>query len=117
MAPLPANMQVPERSTPIDFGAIQLVALGVLPAILGRLLPGGRVQGGEYVVRNPLRRDNRPGSFKIRIAGRRAGVWADFATGDAGGDIISLVAYVDGVSQYEAARRLARLLGIPERSH
>ena len=33
-------------------------------------------------------------------------------TGDKGGDVVSLVAHLEGVSQGEAARRLARMLGL-----
>jgi hypothetical protein len=55
----------------------------------------GASSGSEYVVLNPRRADRHPGSFKVRIAGRRAGAWADFAIGDRGGDIISLVAYLE----------------------
>ena len=40
------------------------------------------------------------------------GKWADFATGDAGGDIVSLRAYLTGKGQVEAARELALLLGV-----
>ena len=34
------------------------------------------------------------------------------ATGDAGGDVVSLAAYLAGLGQADACRRLARLLGI-----
>jgi hypothetical protein len=37
---------------------------------------------------------------------------ADFATGDKGGDPISLAAYVFGTSQVDAARTLAAALGV-----
>jgi hypothetical protein len=84
-------------------------ALGRLPDILARWLPGGRIEGREYVVRNPKRHDHRPGSFKINLD---TGRWADFATGDKGGDPISLAAYLAGCSQVEAARKLAAMLGI-----
>ena len=93
----------------IDFRSINKAAVPALPAILARLLPGGKISGGEYVVRNPTRADHRPGCFKINL---RSGRWADFASGDKGGDPVSLCAYIDGMSQAEAARRLARLLGI-----
>ena len=102
----PNNRIFQER---IDFAAINRAAISALPAILGRLVPGGKRIGGEYVVLNPIRADRRLGSFKINI---RTGRWADFATGDKGGDPVSLVAYLEGVSQAEAARRLARMLGL-----
>jgi hypothetical protein len=60
------------------------------------------------VVLNPIRADRRLGSFKINI---RTGRWADFATCDKGGDPVSLVAYLEGVSQGEAARLLGRMIG------
>jgi hypothetical protein len=94
----------------IDFARVNAAALGALPALLSRWLPGGRWEGQEYVARNPKRGDRRPGSFKIN----RNGHWADFALGKghAGGDPISLAAYLGGLSQIEAARELARSLGI-----
>jgi hypothetical protein len=102
----------PDRSRssdPIDFAAVDRAALGRLPEILARWLPGGRVEGREYVVRNPKRRDQRPGSFKVNLD---TGRWADWATGDKGGDPISLAAYLAGCSQVDAACRLAVMLGI-----
>jgi hypothetical protein len=45
----------------------------------------------------------------------RTGRWADFATDDRGGDPVSLVAFLEDVSQPEAARRLARMLGLDTR--
>ena len=62
-------------------------------------------------MKNPRRADRRAGSFKIRVAGRRAGCWADFSTGDKGGDVVSLIAFIEGISQQEAAAALARMLG------
>jgi hypothetical protein len=73
--------------------------------------PGGRLQGLEYVVRNPRCDDKRLGSFKVNI---RSGLWSDFATTDAkGNDLISLVAYVRNINQGEAANCLANKIGIP----
>jgi hypothetical protein len=91
----------------VDFAALNTTALAVLPIVLEKWLPGGRWVGREYVVKNPRRADRTPGSFKIS----RDGPWADFATGDHGGDIISLAAYLADCSQVEAARRLAKMLG------
>ena len=82
----------PARNYPkskVDFDAISGRALVLAPAILHRLLPDGRVIGREYVAKNPKRQDRRAGSFKANVA---TGRWADFATGDRGGDLIALVA-------------------------
>lgn len=96
----------------LDFALINRAALLALPAILSRLLPRGKIVAGEYLALNPRRNDTRLGSFKVRVSGARSGQWADFATGDRGGDPVSLVAYTEGVSQGEAARLLARMLGL-----
>jgi hypothetical protein len=96
----------------IDFVAINRAALPALVALLDRWAPGGRREGWEYVVRNPKRIDRRAGSFRVNL---HTGRWADFATGDAGGDVISLAAYLHDLTQAEAARRIADMLGIRER--
>ncbi len=93
----------------LDFDAINRAALGSLPALLRRWLPDGHLVGREYTARNPTRADRRPGSFRINI---RSGKWADFATGDKGGDVVSLAAYLSGTGQAEAARALADMLGV-----
>ncbi len=98
------------RRTVLEFSRINAAALAALPALLTRWLPDGYIEGRrEYVARNPRRNDTRPGSFKINL---NTGAWADFATGDKGGDVISLAAYLAGIRQGEAARRLADLLGV-----
>ena len=98
-----------ERAS-LDFNSINQAALAAVLAVLGRILPSGKIDGREYVALNPTRADHRPGSFKIRLSGSRAGAWSDFATGDRGGDLVSLVAYLENCPQVEAARRLARML-------
>jgi hypothetical protein len=92
-----------------DFEAINRAALAAFPAVLNRLLPRGKTVGREIVALNPRRPDRNLGSFKVN---RFNGRWCDFATGDKGGDPVSLVAYLAGVSQGEAARLLAQMLGL-----
>lgn len=94
-----------------DFEVINSRALSVISALLMRWLPDGTLRGHEYVARNPTRKDKEFGSFKVNV---RTGRWADFATGDAGGDVISLAAYLSGRSQSEAACKLARMLGVQD---
>jgi hypothetical protein len=97
----------------VDFAAINRAAQPLLPAILQRILPGGRREGQEYVVRNPRRCDRRRGSFKINL---KTGVWCDFSSGDKGSDPVSLVAFIEDCKQGEAALKLARMLGIDARA-
>jgi hypothetical protein len=99
-------------SGPIDFAEINRAALAAFPAVLNRLLPRGKVVGREIVALNPRRADRNLGSFKVN---RFNGRWCDFATGDRGGDPISLVAYLADVSQGDAARLLAQMLGMETR--
>lgn len=80
-----------------------------LEAIVRRWLPDGRREGREWVSCNPHRDDRRPGSFKVNLC---TGRWADFASGDRGGDLVSLAAFLFNLPQTEAARRLARVVGI-----
>ena len=97
------------RSRTVNFDKVNRAALARLPDLLDRWVSGGRFMGREYAARNPKRADRRPGSFKINLD---TGRWADFATGDKGGDVVSLAAYLGDLSQVEAARRLAAMLGI-----
>lgn len=93
----------------IAFERIARQAAGRAETIVSRWLPDGRREGGEWVARNPRRADRKPGSFKINL---RSGRWGDFATGDTGGDLISLAAYLFDLDQAEAARRVAEMLGV-----
>lgn len=74
-----------------------------------RWLPDGRREGDEWVAINPTRRDHRKGSFKVNTT---TGRWSDFATGEAGGDLISLAAYLYRRKQSEAAVKVAEAIGI-----
>jgi hypothetical protein len=95
--------------TRLDFGAVNAAAMRELPALLARWLPDGRANGREFDARNPCRSDRHLGSFRMNL---RTGRWSDFATGDEGGDPVSLAAYLFGLSQTDAARRLADMLGV-----
>lgn len=93
----------------IDFGRINREALPMLPALCRRWLPDGRRAGREWIARNPRRADRHPGSFSVNLV---TGRWGDFATGEAGGDPVSLAAYLASKSQADAARELAAMLGL-----
>lgn len=93
----------------LDFSLVAAVALRNAEPICRRVLPGGKLQGREYVALNPLRADTHAGSLKVNLS---TGRWADFATGERGGDLISLTAWRYGVRQAEAAQQLAAFLNI-----
>jgi hypothetical protein len=92
----------------IEIAGIARRALPHAAALCARWLPDGRRVGREWVARNPRRADRRPGSFKVNLV---TGRWCDFATGDAGGDIVSLAAFLFGLSQVESARRINDMIG------
>ena len=87
-----------------------LIRFDAVMAWLG--LEGGKHSGPEYLPLNPRRGDHSPGSFSINKA---TGKWSDFADDAKGGDLVSLVAYLQGLKQLPAADALADYLGLPVR--
>jgi len=92
----------------IDFNQLNRQISSYILPLLRQILPDGELENYEYLALNPTRDDRRLGSFRINIV---TGKWADFATGDKGGDFISLWAYVKGISQTDAARILQSIVG------
>ena len=70
-----------------------------LRSALAYLLPNGIVKGGKFVVGDV--HGSKGDSLTVEIAGSKAGLWHDFATGE-GGDIISLWAAATGRVSSEA---------------
>ncbi len=99
---------ISSRIKSTDFKRIARAALHHSERLLPQCLPDGQQCGNEWIARNPNRNDRRLGSFKINL---KSGRWADFATGDSGGDLISLYAYLHGLGQSKAAIRVAREIG------
>ena len=96
--------------TPADIQVIAAHALAHIETVCARWLPDGKKAGHEWEIGD---RHGTPGkSLKVHLSGNKAGMWADFSTGDKGGDPVSLVAFIDGVSQGDAARRLAEFMGL-----
>ena len=96
------------KCTTIDFKKTASLALQCSRSLVPSLLREGVQRGNEWVAVNPTRKDQSLGSFKINLD---TGRWGDFASGDKGGDLISLIAYLDGTSQLDAAKKLLTLLG------
>jgi hypothetical protein len=92
----------------IDFDIINqhLDAETVVP----QWVPNGKRQGREWSATNPNRADRSPGSFSVNLV---TGKWADFASGDKGGDLVSLYAYLRcNGDQGRAARDLCEQFAI-----
>ncbi|PQP01264.1 DNA/RNA helicase, superfamily II protein [Pseudomonas frederiksbergensis] len=94
-----------------SFADVKAASLKNIDRVLSHCLPNGKhVDGGkEYTAPNPTRSDKRAGSLKVNLS---KGTWADFATGDKGGDLIDLVRYLDGGTDVEACAKLADLLKV-----
>lgn len=87
---------------------VNAVALAQYPALLQSWLPGGRLEGREYVCGDLA---GAPGeSCKVNT---ETGLWSDFATGDSGNNPVSLYAAIHGMKQDEARRELAETLRVP----
>lgn len=101
-------MSIKYNQEKFDFSHLNSQITPYALQVLGQLLPGGILKNSEYIALNPTRYDRHLGSFRINVS---SGKWADFATGDKGGDLISLWAYVKGISQIDAARTLKAIIG------
>lgn len=93
----------------LDFKLIAASALAGADSLVPLWLPDGKRSNYEWSALNPTRGDSKAGSFSVNL---NTGVWADFATGDKGGDLVSLYAYLHGLSQGDAARALADQLRV-----
>lgn len=109
----PAAFGLKKDATDLIHIEIQRIANAALLAadnLLADWLPDGTRKGKEYWAINPVRGDRTPGSFSIDC---QTGKWHDFASGDKGGDLISLLAYLRGWRQIDAARFIAGQLCQP----
>ena len=94
----------------VDFRKIEAEALPRLEGLLRQLFPNGRRVGGEFRIGSLA--GEKGESLGIRLTGPKAGVWADFATGESGHGLISLIARSRGLAHCDAARLLTDMLGI-----
>lgn len=110
-----AVARIASAPTQPDFSAINAAALARLPDVVARLLPGGRSKGAHWHAGSLG--GEAGDSLRVRLVGERAGAWCDFASGEKGGDPVSLAAAVARVPQDEGARRLALMLGMEGARH
>lgn len=95
------------KQPPIDFQSIATLALAQAETLLPEWFPAGKRAGNEFVVGDLA---GTPGSsLGVNI---RTGAWSDFAGDAKGGDLISLRAAQLGISQIDAAKKIAERIGI-----
>ncbi|MCA3108459.1 MAG: hypothetical protein IOD09_20610 [Rhodocyclaceae bacterium] len=97
----------PTNKPPIDFGRIAAAALQQADTLVERWLPGGKRVGHEWQCGSLA--GDAGSSCSVNL---NTGAWADFATDEAGGDLISLYAAVYQLRNGPAARELAEQLGM-----
>jgi len=102
---------VPRPRTPIDFAAIAAAAVARAELLVAQWLPGGKRVGNEWKC-GSLAGDAGDSCSVNLSAGKKRGAWADFATDECGGDLISLYAAVHGVNMGAAARAVAQACGL-----
>lgn len=85
----------------MDFQSLSFELLSRSEMLCQEWFPAGKKRGREYVVGDL---QGNPGeSLSINL---RTGVWSDFASGEGGGDLISLYAAMNSIEQGEAYKRL-----------
>ncbi|TLU71225.1 hypothetical protein FE263_17090 [Lichenicoccus roseus] len=90
-----------------NFATVNRAALPHLEALCARWLGGGRRIGAEWTCGSL--QGERGASCKVNL---RTARWCEFATGEKGGDPVSLAAAIHRLPQAKAAHRLARMLGL-----
>jgi putative DNA primase/helicase len=92
-------MNAPDR---IEFEALADGLLNDAESLLDQWFPAGKLRGHEFTVGSL--KGEPGGSLSINV---NTGKWADFQSGEKGGDLISLYAAIHGMKQIDAARELA----------
>lgn len=88
--------------------AVRSALHGRLEGLLSMLFPAGRMRRGKFLIGDVL---GSPGdSLEVVLAGDKAGLWTDRATGE-GGDVFDLIAAHHGL---DAERDFAHVLDVAE---
>lgn len=94
---------------PIKFDALAKELLSRAESLLEQWLPGGVRRGHEYVCGSV--RGGEGTSCSVNLS---TGMWADFSSGEKGGDLISLYAASNDLSSGKAAVQVARDYGLED---
>lgn len=91
---------------PIDFTRLASALLDRADSLVPDWLPGGKRNGAEWECADLS--GGKGTSLRVNL---HTGKWADFATDDKGGDLISLYAAIHNIDNGTAARQLMEMLG------
>lgn len=92
---------------PIRFADLAQALLADAEGLVNKWLPGGAKRGHEYVCGSLS--GGAGSSCSVNLT---TGMWADFQTGEQGGDMLSLYATIHGLTQGKAARQVAQEEGL-----
>jgi hypothetical protein len=93
-----------------DAADIARMLAGQAPALVAELLPAGKRESGEWRVGSLAGEPGR--SLAVHLYGGRAGVWSDFASGDAGDGLDLVAAVLYGKDKRAALIWARRWLGL-----
>lgn len=93
----------------MNAGDVASALAGRVQDVVGYLLPGGKRHGSEWKAGSVGGEEGN--SLSVRLTGQKAGVWADFASGDKG-DLLDLWMAVRGCSTAEALSEAKDWLGV-----
>lgn len=96
------NLDNVETIEPYQSGALIKFSRGANSALQIRETP-------EEVAHAANPKNERQGPLRINLA---TGKWVDMETGKGGGDAVSLAAHLQALPQFDAARRIAAMLGL-----
>lgn len=104
---------MPAMSPRNDLPEIKVALQARIADLCRKLLPGGRMEGGQWVCHNPQYAVNARAdrTFKVRISGGVAGAWIDWRTGDKG-DVIKLIEFCNRSNTGDAMKWARDWLGI-----
>lgn len=94
---------------PIKYLALSAALLDRINQLVPAWLAGGKKEGKEYKCGSLS--GGKGGSCSVNMV---SGMWSDFATGEKGGDLISLFAAINGLDQGLAAVQVARDEGLED---
>ena len=84
---------------------------GHCESLCGALFPNGRRERNEFLVGNVYGDEGR--SLSVRLTGKKAGIWKDFASGESG-DLVGLIKATNRMDTYEAIEWAMDWLGIED---
>lgn len=94
---------------PLNYPALAGALLPMADDLVPQWLPGGTRRGHEYACGSLA--GGKGGSCSVNLI---TGQWADFASEEAGGDLLSLYAKIHGLTMLKACLELARQLGLEQ---